>query len=183
MTIGAWRSLVAHTAGGRAVAGSNPVAPTIPILSPGKITFLILFYQGCFPGHCPFFKIIRMSAELSYRPCVGIALFNQDNKVFVAERVDLPGSWQMSKGGIDPGELPGEVAMRELKEEISTDQAEIIDRTEDWLCYDLPANLSRKILKENTADKNNFGMRCDLRAMTLKLICILKNQNLLNGSG
>ena len=27
--IGAWRSLVAHTAGGRAVAGSNPVAPTI----------------------------------------------------------------------------------------------------------------------------------------------------------
>src|SRR5436190_23384946 len=25
---GAWRSLVAHSAGGRAVAGSNPVAPT-----------------------------------------------------------------------------------------------------------------------------------------------------------
>ena len=33
MTFGAWRSLVAHTAGGRAVAGSNPVAPTIPLLS------------------------------------------------------------------------------------------------------------------------------------------------------
>ncbi|SVC02312.1 uncharacterized protein METZ01_LOCUS255166 [marine metagenome] len=28
-SIGAWRSLVAHTAGGRAVAGSNPAAPTI----------------------------------------------------------------------------------------------------------------------------------------------------------
>ena len=26
--IGAWRSLVARTAGGREVAGSNPVAPT-----------------------------------------------------------------------------------------------------------------------------------------------------------
>jgi hypothetical protein len=25
--LGAWRSLVAHSAGGRAVAGSNPVAP------------------------------------------------------------------------------------------------------------------------------------------------------------
>ena len=72
-----------------------------------------------------------MSAELPYRPCVGIALFNQDNKVFVAERVDLPGSWQMPQGGIDPGELPEEAAMRELKEEIGTDQAEIIDRTED----------------------------------------------------
>ncbi len=27
--IGAWRSLVAHLAGGQGVAGSNPVAPTI----------------------------------------------------------------------------------------------------------------------------------------------------------
>ena len=88
-----------------------------------------------------------MSAELPYRPCVGIALFNQDNKVFVAERVDLPGSWQMPQGGIDPGELPEEAAMRELKEEIGTDHAEIIDRTDDWLCYDLPANLSRKVFK------------------------------------
>ena len=74
-----------------------------------------------------------MSDELPYRSCVGIALFNQDNKVFVAERVALPGSWQMPQGGIDPGELPEEAAMRELKEEIGTDQAEIIDRTEDWL--------------------------------------------------
>ena len=76
-----------------------------------------------------------MSAELPYRPCVGIALLNKENKVFVAERVDLPGSWQMPQGGIDPGELPEEAAMRELKEEIGTDHAEIIDRTEDWLCY------------------------------------------------
>ena len=53
-----------------------------------------------------------MSAELPYRPCVGIALFNQDNKVFVAERLDLPGSWQMPQGGIDPGEMPEEAAMR-----------------------------------------------------------------------
>ena len=82
-----------------------------------------------------------MSAELPYRPCVGITLFNQDNKVFVAERLDLPGSWQMPQGGIDSGEMPEEAAMRELKEEIGTEHAEIIDRTEDWLCYDFPANL------------------------------------------
>jgi hypothetical protein len=28
MTVGAWRSLVAHTLGVRVVAGSNPAAPT-----------------------------------------------------------------------------------------------------------------------------------------------------------
>src|SRR5579871_1765696 len=31
--LGAWRSLVAHPAGGRAVAGSNPAAPTAPVCS------------------------------------------------------------------------------------------------------------------------------------------------------
>jgi hypothetical protein len=33
--IGAWRSLVAHSAGGRAVAGSNPVAPTKSVAPSG----------------------------------------------------------------------------------------------------------------------------------------------------
>ena len=88
-----------------------------------------------------------MSAELPYRPCVGMTLFNQDNKVFVAERLDLPGCWQMPQGGIDLGELPEEAAMRELKEEIGTDHAEIIYKTEPWLRYDLPANLTRKVFK------------------------------------
>ena len=34
--IGAWRSLVAHRSGGPRVAGSNPVAPTIPAGSKGR---------------------------------------------------------------------------------------------------------------------------------------------------
>mgnify|MGYP006248806745 CR=1 FL=1 len=89
----------------------------------------------------------------------------------------------MPQGGIDPGELPEEAAMRELKEEIGTDHAEIIDRIEDCLFMIFPQIYPGKFSKENTADKNNFGMRCDLRARTLKLICIRKNQNLLNGSG
>jgi hypothetical protein len=33
VTVGAWRSLVAHTLGVRVVAGSNPAAPTNPISS------------------------------------------------------------------------------------------------------------------------------------------------------
>ena len=88
-----------------------------------------------------------MNSELPYRPCVGITLFNQDKKVLVAERLDYPGNWQMPQGGIDSGETPEQAAMRELKEEIGTNHAEIMERTKGWLFYDLPEHLKVERLK------------------------------------
>ena len=70
-----------------------------------------------------------------YRPCVGIALFNAQGDIFVGERIDTPGAWQMPQGGIDEGEDLEAAAMRELGEEIGTDKAEIIkiaDGTTWW---------------------------------------------------
>lgn len=83
--------------------------------------------------------------KLPYRACVGIALFNKDNQVFVAERLDTPGAWQMPQGGIDKGEDPKEAALRELEEEIGTNAAQIIGKSDGWLRYDLPDNLVRKV--------------------------------------
>ncbi len=80
-----------------------------------------------------------------YRPCVGIMLFNKEEKVFVGERIDNPGAWQMPQGGIDDGEDISAAAFRELKEEIGTDNAEIIKITEQTLRYDLPAHLKEKL--------------------------------------
>lgn len=88
-----------------------------------------------------------MTKSLPYRPCVGIALFNDHNQVFVAERLDTPGAWQMPQGGIDKGEDPEAAALRELKEEIGTDQASFLRRTDDWLYYDLPDHLVGKVWK------------------------------------
>ena len=88
-----------------------------------------------------------MNTELPYRSCVGITLFNQDKKVLVAERLDYPGNWQMPQGGIDSGETPAQAAMRELKEEIGTNHAEIMERTKGWLFYDLPEYLKGERLK------------------------------------
>lgn len=76
--------------------------------------------------------------DLPYRQCVGVALFNAENKVFVGERIDTPGAWQMPQGGIDEGEHPEETAFRELKEEIGTDNAKIILKAPEILRYDLP---------------------------------------------
>lgn len=50
-------------------------------------------------------------------------------------------AWQMPQGGIDPGETPREAALRELKEEVGTDKAEIVAVSRGWYRYDLPPEL------------------------------------------
>ena len=86
-----------------------------------------------------------MSENKIYRPCVGIALFNNEGKVFVGERIDTPGAWQMPQGGIDEGEDLEAAAMRELQEEVGTNNAEIIRIAEERIRYDLPEHLQNKL--------------------------------------
>ncbi len=89
--------------------------------------------------------------DLPYRPCVGIVLCNQDGLIFVAQRLDAgegaAQAWQMPQGGIEDGETPRVAALRELAEETSVTQSDvvIIGQTRDWLCYDLPADLVPKL--------------------------------------
>jgi len=91
-----------------------------------------------------------------YRPCAGIMLFNKQGKVFVGRRNDLPASelagqkisnpWQMPQGGIDHNEEPLNAAFRELREETSISSAQLICEAEDWLSYDFPPEVSKKLL-------------------------------------
>lgn len=81
----------------------------------------------------------------SYRPGVGIMLLNADDHVFVGRRRNTRGkAWQMPQGGIDEGEDPRAAAFRELREEIGTDNAEILAESRGWLFYDLPPELIGK---------------------------------------
>lgn len=82
---------------------------------------------------------------LLYRSCVGIALFNNEGKVFVGERIDSSGAWQMPQGGMDEGEDVHKTALRELAEEIGTDKAEILMTAENRLRYDLPDSMIPKL--------------------------------------
>jgi putative (di)nucleoside polyphosphate hydrolase len=80
-----------------------------------------------------------------YRPGVGIMLLNERGEVFIGRRADVRhDAWQMPQGGIDGEETPQQAAMRELKEEIGTDNAEIIAESRGWLYYDVPEELARK---------------------------------------
>jgi putative (di)nucleoside polyphosphate hydrolase len=79
------------------------------------------------------------SEQLDYRPCVGILLLNEGNLVFVGRRKGAANvGWQAPQGGIDEGEEPRAAAIRELKEEIGTDKAEIIAESHQWYEYDVP---------------------------------------------
>ena len=82
---------------------------------------------------------------LPYRRGVGIMLFNAEGRVFVGQRLDRDDdAWQMPQGGIDEGESPAQAAMRELKEETGSGDAEIIGEARRWLSYDLPDGLRGK---------------------------------------
>ena len=83
-----------------------------------------------------------MTANLPYRPCVGLMLLNAGGQVFVGKRIDQTvEGWQMPQGGIDEGEEPRTAVMRELMDETGTAKAQIIGEMDDWLTYDLPAHL------------------------------------------
>ncbi|MDB5491138.1 MAG: Adenosine (5)-pentaphospho-(5)-adenosine pyrophosphohydrolase [Micavibrio sp.] len=83
--------------------------------------------------------------HLPYRRGVGIALFNDKHQVFVGERIDSPGAWQMPQGGIDDGEDLETAFYREMQEEIGTDKATIIKVMDKPLLYDLPPELQQKL--------------------------------------
>lgn len=82
-----------------------------------------------------------------YRPCVGIVLFNASGKVFVGERIDSPGAWQMPQGGIDDNENIEVAAFRELKEEIGTDKASIIRVHDKKIKYNIPTEILDRLHK------------------------------------
>jgi putative (di)nucleoside polyphosphate hydrolase len=84
--------------------------------------------------------------ERPYRPCVGIFLLNDAGKVFAGRRVDSRvEAWQMPQGGIDAGETPIDACMREMREEIGTNNAELVTQHDDWLYYDIPLPLADRL--------------------------------------
>jgi len=81
-------------------------------------------------------------SKLPLRKGVGIVLLNNENKVFVAKRIDNPKNfWQMPQGGVDGGENYYEAALRELKEETSVVSVELIQEIDKKLTYILPDHL------------------------------------------
>ena len=80
--------------------------------------------------------------NLPLRSGVGIVVLNKTNKVFVAKRIDNPKNfWQMPQGGVDNGEDFLSAAYRELEEETSIKNVELISELDGFITYNLPDRL------------------------------------------
>ena len=79
-----------------------------------------------------------------YRPGVGIMMFNEQKKIFVAERTNPKNAWQMPQGGIDKNELPRDALYREAMEEIGTNNFAIVAESQYWYQYDFPLKYLNK---------------------------------------
>lgn len=80
-----------------------------------------------------------------YRPCVVAVIIRSDGKILVGERSDSKGAWQLPQGGIEESESPEQALLRELKEEIGTDQLDILSRSPETIRYDFPQMVENKL--------------------------------------
>ncbi|WP_440681536.1 RNA pyrophosphohydrolase [Candidatus Pelagibacter sp. HIMB1623] len=86
--------------------------------------------------------------NLPLRSGVGIVVLNKENKVFVAKRIDNPKNfWQMPQGGVDEGEDFLKAAYRELEEETSIKNVELVKELDGTITYQLPDRLLGLIWK------------------------------------
>jgi len=89
-------------------------------------------------------------SDKKYRPNVAAVVLSSkypfECKIFIANRNDYKNDiWQFPQGGIDEGESPKEALFRELKEEIGTDEIEVIAEHPKWLSYDFPPKAKGKM--------------------------------------
>ena len=81
-------------------------------------------------------------SNLPLRSGVGIIVLNKDNKVLVAKRIDNPKNfWQMPQGGVNESEDFLKAAYRELNEETSIKNVELIKEIDGTITYELPNHL------------------------------------------
>lgn len=80
-----------------------------------------------------------------YRSGIGLMIRNRDKLVFMGERLDNPGHFQMPQGGIDDGENLQSAVFRELYEETGIRNAVIIAEMAVWLHYDFPDDWRQRL--------------------------------------
>ena len=86
--------------------------------------------------------MIAKFKNLPLRSGVGIIVLNKNNKIFVAKRIDNPKNfWQMPQGGVNEGEGFLAAAYRELEEETSIKNVELIKELDGTITYELPNHL------------------------------------------
>ncbi len=90
-----------------------------------------------------------MSEIKKYRPNVAAVILSSRYPLvcefFIARRDDMDNVWQFPQGGIDEGESAKTALFRELKEEIGTNEIEILSKYPEEISYDFPKTIAKKM--------------------------------------
>ncbi|MBD3840604.1 MAG: RNA pyrophosphohydrolase [Campylobacterales bacterium] len=92
---------------------------------------------------------VSKNKKKNYRPNVAAIVLSSSYparcEIFIASRIDVEGAWQFPQGGIDHGETPKKALFRELKEEIGTNDVEIVAEFPQWVRYDFPPAVAHRM--------------------------------------
>ena len=113
-----------------------------------------------------------MQEYTGYRPNVAAVIlasdYDQTRHFVIARRTGMRRGWQFPQGGIDEGETPREALMRELLEEIGTNDVEILGEYPEWIQYDFPNVKTSKVYPYKGQRQRYFLVRLRVTA-TLNL--------------
>ena len=87
----------------------------------------------------------RFVMPFQYRPCVSCLLYKKENnkyKIFIVERQDDPGHWQLPQGGLD-GLTLKEAGLKELREEAGNNKIVFKREYPDLHKYEFPLDPPR----------------------------------------
>ena len=73
----------------------------------------------------------------------------EEGQILLFERKDHPGSWQFPQGGIEGQETPEQALLRELMEEIGTNQVQVLMKAPDTTFYRWRKKESRFVGQEH----------------------------------
>ena len=109
-----------------------------------------------------------MSTKPKYRPNVAMIIvshnYPEQKEIFIAQRNDLLDIWQFPQGGIDMGEEVQEALFREMEEEIGTANAEIVAEYPEWISYDFPEKIAKKMQPYKGQTQRYFLMKLNKNA-------------------
>ena len=98
-----------------------------------------------------------------YRPNVAAIILSSEYPkkcaFMISRRNGMKRGWQFPQGGIDEGESNMEALMRELKEEIGTNDVEILAEYPEWITYDFPHAAKGKLYPYKGQTQKYFLVR------------------------
>ena len=90
-----------------------------------------------------------------FRPNVAAVILNQrGDKILMFHRVDgRRKSWQFPQGGVDAGETEEQAILRELNEEIGTNDVKILKQSSKRTRYQFPKDVLKRMQQKQTINK------------------------------